>query len=65
MTEKLEDMKVSDSMLADAKAEIGALSEDVEETPDESGNFSVSREEISIIRAELASEFPDEYLYFR
>eukprot|EP00594_Rhizosolenia_setigera_P007897 CAMPEP_0178969426 /NCGR_PEP_ID=MMETSP0789-20121207/18855_1 /TAXON_ID=3005 /ORGANISM="Rhizosolenia setigera, Strain CCMP 1694" /LENGTH=335 /DNA_ID=CAMNT_0020655569 /DNA_START=46 /DNA_END=1053 /DNA_ORIENTATION=+ len=64
MTEKLEDMKVSDSMLADAKAEIGALSEDVEETPDESGNFSVSREEISIIRAELASEFPDEYLYF-
>uniref|UniRef100_A0A7S1ZVJ2 CRAL-TRIO domain-containing protein n=1 Tax=Trieres chinensis TaxID=1514140 RepID=A0A7S1ZVJ2_TRICV len=31
--------------------------------PDSSGNWAVSEEEMSIIRAELACEFPDDYKY--
>ena len=34
-----------------------------EEEVDSSGNFKVTKEELAIIRAELACEFPDDYNY--
>ena len=34
-----------------------------DEEADADGNFPVSQEELSIIRAELASDFPDDYNY--
>ncbi len=34
-----------------------------EEEIDANGNFHVTQEELSIIRAELASDFPDDYDY--
>ena len=34
-----------------------------DEEVDANGNFHVSQEELSIIRAELASDFPDDYNY--
>ena len=39
-----------------------AVEEENEET-DADGNFPVTPEELSIIRAELASDFPDDYNY--
>lgn len=56
-----------------AKAEINegvedefedALDENKTGVPDGSGNFEVSIEELSILRAELACEFPEDYKYF-
>jgi len=55
-----------------AKAEINegmedefedALDENKTDGPDKSGNFEVSIEELSILRAELACEFPEDYNY--
>jgi len=43
-----------------AKAEIA---EDLDEEAVPSGEFEVTQEEMSIIRAELACEFPDDYTY--
>jgi hypothetical protein len=37
--------------------------EDADEEVDGAGNFKVSQEELAIIRAELACEFPDDYNY--
>lgn len=34
-----------------------------DEAVDDSGSFPVSEEEMAIIRAELASDFPDDYTY--
>lgn len=46
----------------DAKAEIAEeiLDDDVAE-----GEFEVTKEEMSVLRAELACEFPDDYSYLR
>ena len=35
------------------------------ELKNEGGNFGVSREELSLLRADLACEFPEEYDYLR
>jgi len=57
-----------------AKAEISegiedefqdALENEENYGPDSEGNFEVSKEELSIIRAELACEFPEDYEYLR
>ena len=55
---------------AKAKAEIAEGNEDEfedavegEEGADASGNFRVTPEELAIIRAELACEFPEDYTY--
>jgi len=56
-----------------AKAEISEGVEDefedaLEESkqgPDSAGNFEVTVEELSILRAELACEFPEDYNYLR
>lgn len=40
-----------------------AVGEETKNGPDKSGNFEVTQEELSIIRAELACEFPEDYNY--
>lgn len=60
--EKKIDASVSAEEVEAAKAEIS------EETADDTvaeGEFEVTKEEMSIIRAELACEFPDDYTYMR
>eukprot|EP00956_Cyclotella_meneghiniana_P012033 scaffold17061_cov77-Cyclotella_meneghiniana.AAC.1 len=56
------DSKVSTEELNSAKAEIA---EDLEDEAVDSKDFEVTKEEMSIIRAELACEFPDDYEYLR
>lgn len=51
---------VSTEEVEKAKAEIA---EDIDEEAVASGEFEVSKEEMSIIRAELACEFPEDYTY--
>mmetsp|Transcript_51790 Transcript_51790/g.52190 ORF Transcript_51790/g.52190 Transcript_51790/m.52190 type:complete len:88 (+) Transcript_51790:43-306(+) len=52
---------------AKAKAELGVddFQDAVEDVGDGVKTFDVSVEEMSIIRAELACEFPDDYKYLR
>ena len=52
-----EDIGVEDSFKGDATVE--------DEVTDDKGNFPVTKEELSLLRAELASEFPDDYQYLR
>jgi len=59
--EKKIDATVSAEEVEKAKAEIAEEIED--ETEVASGEFEVTKEEMSIIRAELACEFPDDYTY--
>ena len=60
---------LSSEEVANAKAEIEEEFEDaVENTetgPDASGNWAVTAEELSILRAELACEYPDDFQYMR
>ena len=68
MSGKSEDVKVdvSKEEVAAAKAEIDAEEAEFDdaESP-HTGDFEVTKEEMSIIRAELACEFPDDYTYLR
>ena len=68
MSGKSEDVKVdvSKEEVAAAKAEIDAEEAEFDdaESP-HTGDFEVTMEEMSIIRAELACEFPDDYTYLR
>mmetsp|Transcript_15551 Transcript_15551/g.32727 ORF Transcript_15551/g.32727 Transcript_15551/m.32727 type:complete len:345 (+) Transcript_15551:105-1139(+) len=62
------DAAVSKEEVEKAKAEIAEEADDYEDTVDgeagtASGEFEVTKEEMSIIRAELACEFPDDYNY--
>ncbi len=64
------DAAVSKEEVEKAKAEIAEEADDYEDTVDgeagaASGEFDVTKEEMSIIRAELACEFPDDYNYLR
>lgn len=54
------DATLSTEEVEQAKAEI---SEDIDDEAVASGDFEVTKEEMSIIRAELACEFPDDYTY--
>ncbi|KAL7510071.1 hypothetical protein ACHAXN_007022 [Cyclotella atomus] len=54
------DAKVSTEELDSAKAEIA---EELDDDAVPNGEFEVTKEEMSIIRAELACEFPDDYEY--
>jgi hypothetical protein len=56
------DAKVSTEELDSAKAEIA---EELDDDAVPNGEFEVTKEEMSIIRAELACEFPDDYEYLR
>ncbi len=57
------DVAVSKEEVDAAKAEIDE--EDDDEDIVSAGEFEVTKEEMSIIRAELACEFPDDYTYLR
>ena len=46
----------------EAKSEIDAADDEDEGV---TGDFEVTKEEMSIIRAELACEFPEDYTYLR
>ena len=55
-----------------SKEEVEAAKHEIEEEADEfdgtkaaGAEFEVTKEEMSIIRAELACEFPDDYEYLR
>ena len=63
-TDKI-DAKVSKDEVDAAKAEIDNEADDFDEDDDTpaSGEFEVTKEEMSIIRAELACEFPEDYEY--
>ena len=54
---------VSVEEVESAKAEIAE--ELLDEETVASGEFEVTQEEMSIIRAELACEFPEDYTYMR
>jgi hypothetical protein len=56
------DAKVSTEELDSAKAEIA---EELDDDAVPNGEFEVTKEEMSIIRAELACEFPEDYDYLR
>lgn len=56
--------KAKEEIYEDEDAFEDAVEEGVNEA-DHNGNFEVTAEEISIIRASLACEFPDEYDYLR
>lgn len=58
--EKKIDATLSTEEVEQAKAEI---SEDIDDEAVASGDFEVTKEEMSIIRAELACEFPEDYTY--
>lgn len=64
---KIDSAAVSEEEVEKAKAEIGeALDEAVDAEAEASGtDFEVTKEEMSIIRAELACEFPEDYTYLR
>lgn len=51
--------------LEDFEDEFDDAVENEGEIKDGDGNFGVSKEELSIIRAELACEFPEDYDYLR
>lgn len=51
-----------DDEVKEAKSEIDAAEDDDEGV---SGDFEVTQEEMSVIRAELACEFPEDYKYLR
>jgi hypothetical protein len=53
---------VSAEEVEQAKAEIAEEADDDVPT---NGDFEVTKEEMSIIRAELACEFPEDYEYLR
>jgi hypothetical protein len=57
------EVAVSKEEVEAAKAEIDE--EDDDEDVAAAGEFEVTKEEMSIIRAELACEFPDDYTYLR
>jgi hypothetical protein len=58
-----EDSKTAQEMLA-TEANDDEFQDALEdEEIDSSGNFEVSQEELAIIRAELACEFPEDYAY--
>ncbi|KAL7532501.1 hypothetical protein ACHAXR_007786 [Thalassiosira sp. AJA248-18] len=57
--EKKIEASISAEEVEAAKAEIA---EEIDDTP-ASGEFEVTKEEMSIIRAELACEFPEDYTY--
>lgn len=61
--EKKLEVTVSSEEVAAAKAEIDE--EDDDEDVAAAGEFEVTKEEMSIMRAELACEFPDDYTYLR
>mmetsp|Transcript_26763 Transcript_26763/g.56891 ORF Transcript_26763/g.56891 Transcript_26763/m.56891 type:complete len:338 (-) Transcript_26763:379-1392(-) len=58
--EKKIEASVSTEEVEQAKAEIA---EEIDEESVASGEFEVTKEEMSIIRAELACEFPEDYTY--
>lgn len=62
--EKKIEATVSAEEVEQAKAEIAA---DVDGDDDvgSGADFEVTKEEMSVIRAELACEFPDDYTYLR
>lgn len=60
--EKKIEASVSTEEVEQAKAEI---SDDIDDEAAASGDFEVTKEEMSIIRAELACEFPEDYTYLR
>lgn len=65
---KIDSAAVSEEEVEKAKAEIAeeALDEAVDAEAEASGtDFEVTKEEMSIIRAELACEFPEDYTYLR
>jgi hypothetical protein len=62
---KLDATVVSAEEVQQAKAEIAEEVDDEDEVLEASGEFEVTKEEMSIIRAELACEFPDDYAYLR
>ena len=55
--------------VAVSKEEVDAAKAEIEEEDDDedvaSGEFEVTKEEMSIMRAELACEFPEDYTYMR
>jgi len=51
-----------DAEVKEAKSEIDGADDEDEGVP---GDFEVTKEEMSVIRAELACEFPDDYNYLR
>jgi hypothetical protein len=53
---------VSAEEVEQAKAEIA---EEADDDVPSNGDFEVTKEEMSIIRAELACEFPEDYEYLR
>ena len=60
--EKKIEATVSAEEVEKAKAEIA---EELDGETATAGEFEVTKEEMSIIRAELACEFPEDYTYFR
>ena len=60
--EPIIDAKVSTEELDSAKAEIA---EELDDDQIPNTEFDVTKEEMSIIRAELACEFPEDYEYLR
>lgn len=63
LDEKEIDATVSAEEVEKAKNEIAQEADD-DDVP-ASGDFEVTKEEMSIIRAELACEFPEDYEYLR
>ena len=61
--EKKIDTAVSAEEVEKAKAEITEEAAGDDAAPE--GEFEVTKEEMSIIRAELACEFPEDYTYLR
>lgn len=56
--------------VAVSKEEVDAAKAEIEEEDDDedvaaAGEFEVTKEEMSIMRAELACEFPEDYTYMR
>jgi hypothetical protein len=62
MTNEAEIEKVSAEEVEKAKAEIA---EELDDDAVPNTEFEVTQEEMSVIRAELACEFPEDYAYLR
>lgn len=60
-----EEIEKAKSDIYDDDDEFEDAAEEESNERDGDGNFEVTAEELSVIRAELACEFPDDYSYLR
>ena len=60
-----EQIEKAKSEIYDDEDEFEDAAEEQDNERDSDGNFEVTAEELSVIRAELACEFPDDYSYMR